>query len=92
MLPARGQILDDSTRQIYSVRTTHIYSESDILNGRYEFANPDTTINNFHSERTWFGDSIFFQFLDNVGSASQPLLWHTPLQIGVRPGKTIFDL
>ena len=32
-LSANAQILDDSTRQVYDARTTHLFSESDILNG-----------------------------------------------------------
>ncbi len=91
-VPAFAQILDDSTRQVYGVRTTGVYTESDILNGRYQFTTPDTSITNFHNERHWFADTAYHQFLDSYLSATQPLLWQMPRQIGVRPGKHVFDL
>src|SRR5690606_9318470 len=93
-LPFNGaaQILDDSTRQVYGIFSTGAYTEADILNGRTLSGRPDTSLYNFHNERTWFHDSAYYQFLDSYVSASQPLLWQMPWQIGERPGKHVFDL
>jgi hypothetical protein len=88
---AEAQIVDDTTRQIYSPTTTRIIYEQDFLRGQYRSHIVDTTLTNMHRERHWFRDTTFYQDLGNVGTAAQPVLWQFPARIGARLGKNIFD-
>nr|WP_245402578.1 putative porin [Pontibacter sp. E15-1] len=75
----------------YNPKTTLQLYEQDVLRGRYTEQPVDTLLNNLHNERYWYNDTAFYQHLGNVGTASQPMLYQVPDQIGVRLGKTIFD-
>ncbi|WP_347159261.1 putative porin [Pontibacter chitinilyticus] len=88
---AHAQIIDDSTKVIYSPKTTlHLY-ENDVLEGRYVEERIDTTIQNFQNERYWYHDTAYYQQLGNVGTAAQPLLYRLPGTIGIRFGRNAFD-
>ena len=88
---AAGQILDDSSRQVYSLKTVFIRTESEMAanNGRLE---TDTSLNGF-SEKLDFirKDGREFQNLGTFGSASRPLLYELPASIGRRNGMNAFD-
>ena len=86
-----AQILNDTTRSIYSPVTTRTYLENDFLRGNYNTRVVDTTLNNLNQTRNWFHDTTFQQDLGNIGTASQPLLWRYPSRIGARYGKNSFD-
>jgi hypothetical protein len=86
-----AQILDDTTRQIYSPATTRIIYEQDFLRGNYTSRMIDTTLTNIHRERHWYPDTAFYQDLGNVGTAAYPILWQFPQRIGARLGKNVFD-
>ncbi|WP_439882979.1 putative porin [Pontibacter sp. MBLB2868] len=88
---AFAQIIDDTTKVIYSPRTTLQLYEKDILEGILLRKRVDTTINNMHNERYWYNDTTYYQHLGNVGTAAQPLLFRMPEKIGVRLGKNVFD-
>ena len=90
-LRVQAQIVDDSTRQIYSPRTTRIIYEQDFLQGQYRSQIIDTTLTNMHRERFWYRDTTFYQDLGNIGTASHPVLWRFPNQIGARLGKRAFE-
>ena len=89
--PVAAQVIDDSTRVLYSPKTTLQLYEQDILQGRYLEQRVDTSIHNIYNERYWFHDTTFYQHLGNVGTAAQPLLFRMPHKIGVRYGKNAFD-
>jgi len=88
---AHAQIIDDSTKIIYSSKTTLQLFENDVLEGRYVEERIDTTIQNFNNERYWYHDTTYYQHLGNVGTAAQPLLFRAPDAIGVRLGRNAFD-
>ncbi|MDX5346370.1 MAG: putative porin, partial [Hymenobacteraceae bacterium] len=88
---AQAQIVDDSTRMIYSARTTRVLFEKEVLRGRQAELFVDTALTRMYQPRYWFGDSIYYQDLGNIGTASQPLLFEFPKEIGVRLGKNVFD-
>ncbi|MFD2515689.1 putative porin [Pontibacter locisalis] len=94
LLAGRGafaQIIDDTTKVIYSPRTTLQLFEKDVLEGILIRQRVDTSINNIQNERYWYNDTAYYQHLGNIGTAAQPLLFRMPIKIGVRLGKNVFD-
>ena len=87
----RAQILDDSTKVLYSARTTFVIREADVLRDTIPRRTVDTTLVRLPQMRYWFYDSTFQQDLGNVGTASRPLLWQANTQLGARLGRTVFD-
>ncbi len=85
------QILDDSTKLLYSVKTVRQRTEEAmVLNKGAEIG--DTSLNNF-SEK---GDFIYqgkkiYQNLGVFGTASRPLFYQLPDAIGLRNGMNMFD-
>lgn len=88
---AQSQIVDDTTKVLYSPKTTLQLYENDVLEGRYLLQRIDTSINNMQNERYWYKDTVHFQHLGNVGTASKPILFRAPDKIGARLGKNVFD-
>lgn len=88
---ATAQIIDDTTKVLYSPRTTLQLFEQDVLEGHYLEQRIDTSLQNMHNERYWYQDTAYYQHLGNVGTASQPLFYQMPEKIGARLGKNIFD-
>jgi hypothetical protein len=88
---AQSQIIDDTTRALYSPRTTLQLYENDVLEGRYLLQRIDTSIHNMHNERFWYHDTAYYQHLGNVGTAAKPILFRMPDKIGARLGKNVFD-
>lgn len=88
---AQSQIVDDTTKVLFSPKTTLQLYENDVLEGRYILQRIDTSINNMHNERFWYHDTVHFQHLGNVGTASKPILFRAPHKIGARLGKNVFD-
>ena len=86
-----AQILNDSTRTIYSPTTTRTFFENDFLRGNYETRVVDTTLNNLNQTRNWYHDTTFHQDLGNIGTAAKPLQFRFPTRIGARLGKNVFD-
>ena len=81
-----AQILDDSTKQIYSTKTVRYILEEDILNNRKTFYNPDTTLNNFHLYDFNYRSGLLYQDLGNIGTAIKPLFYEPFDQIGKQFG------
>ena len=88
---ATAQIIDDSTKVLYSPKTTLQLFERDVLEGRLLRSRIDTSITNMQNERFWYNDTAYYQHLGNVGTAAQPLFFQVPQKIGVRFGKNAFD-
>ncbi|MDX5480893.1 MAG: putative porin [Hymenobacteraceae bacterium] len=76
---------------LYGPRTTLQLYERDVLEGRLQRQRVDTLIHNMQDERFWYNDTAYYQHLGNLGTASQPLLYRMPQEIGVRLGKRVFD-
>lgn len=70
-----AQILDDSTKQVYGVKTVRYMLEDDILNNRKTFYNPDTSLTNFHLFDFSLQSGLLYQDLGNVGTAIKPLFF-----------------
>ncbi|WP_299699824.1 putative porin [uncultured Pontibacter sp.] len=87
----QAQIIDDTTKVLYSPRTTFQLYENDVLEGRYLLQRIDTSTQNMHNERFWYQDTAYFQHLGNVGTAAQPILFRMPDKIGARLGKPVFN-
>lgn len=88
---ATAQIIDDTTKVVFSPKTTLQLYERDVLEGRLQRSRVDTAISNMHNERFWYNDTAYFQHLGNVGTAAKPLFFRMPQQIGIRFGKNAFD-
>ncbi|MHC2992617.1 hypothetical protein OB13_13885 [Pontibacter sp. HJ8] len=88
---AAAQIIDDTTKVLYSPKTTLRLYENDVLEGRYLEQSIDTTIQNMHNERFWYHDTAYFQHLGNVGTAAKPILFRLPTKIGARSGRNAFN-
>ncbi len=88
---AQAQILNDSTVNIYSPKTTRVLQENDIFRGKYELQQVDTTLNNLQQIRNWYHDTTFYQDLGNLATPSKRLYFSLPTQIGARYGRSIFD-
>ncbi|SIT79313.1 putative porin [Pontibacter indicus] len=88
---AQSQIIDDTTKALYSPKTTLQLYENDVLEGRYILQRIDTSINNMQNERFWYQDTAHYQHLGNVGTAAKPILFRVPDKIGARLGKNVFD-
>jgi hypothetical protein len=81
-----GQILDDSTRQIYGPTTTRYFLEPDVrANRKYLYA-IDTAFLDFH--RYLYPARLDHRYTDlgNSGTALRPLYYEAPAQIGAQLG------
>ncbi|MBD1396254.1 hypothetical protein H9Q13_03670 [Pontibacter sp. JH31] len=88
---AVAQIIDDTTKVLYSPKTTLQLFENDVLEGRYLQQRIDTSVQNIHNERFWYHDTAYFQHLGNIGTAAKPILFRMPDKIGARLGKQAFS-
>ena len=88
---ADAQILDDTTKNVYGPRSTRYFLEKDVALGFDTLYLIDTSLTNIHllEEYTWKPNRII-QNLGNLGTASQPLYFELPTQIGRRLGIDIF--
>ena len=82
-----AQILDDSTKQIYGLKTTRFILEEDILNNRKTYYNPDSTVEGFHlSFDRNLRSGWLYQDLGLIGSAVKPLYFQPVEEIGKQLG------
>lgn len=90
-LPVLGQILDDSTAEIYSSRTVKFRTENQMVTGfGYQYA--DSSLNHFSQKGDFlYQESGWYQNLGVFGSASRPLFHRLPSAIGLRNGQNMFD-
>ena len=88
---AVAQIIDDTTKVLYSPKTTLQLFEKDVLEGRYSLQRIDTSVQNMHNERFWYHDTTYFQHLGNIGTSAKPILFRMPDKIGARLGKNVFS-
>ncbi|ALD20812.1 hypothetical protein AM218_05735 [Hymenobacter sp. DG25A] len=90
--PLHAQVLDDTTKVLYSPLTTKVIRERDVLRDITTGQTLDTTLLTFHNiRRYWLNDTTYQQDLGNLGTASRRLLWEQPTKLGARLGRTVFD-
>ncbi|WP_337042361.1 putative porin [Emticicia sp. 17c] len=85
-----AQILDDSTRQVYSLKTTRYILEEDILNNRKIYYNPDSTLEGFHLFNRSLKNGWFYQDLGNIGTAIKPLFFEPNQDVSTQLGFTTY--
>lgn len=86
-----SQILDDSTQQIYNIKTVVFFYEEDVLNNRKTVYNPDTTLENFHLFDFKLRSGNLYQDLGNFGTATKSVFYNPPTQIGRQLGISVFS-
>lgn len=85
-----AQILDDSTRQIYGLKTTRYILEEDILNNRKTYYNPDSTIDGFHLFDRNLKSGWLYQDLGLIGTAVKPLYFQPNEEVSKQLGFTTY--
>jgi hypothetical protein len=79
---SNAQILDDSTKQIYSLKTVKYILEDDILNNKKTLYNPDSLLEGFHLFNFIQREGNLYQHLGNDGTPLKSLFYQTPQQVG----------
>lgn len=88
---AQGQILDDTTKQLYGPRTTRFRTERDVFYNIDTLYRVDTTIRFFHQSADFnFSTPTVFMDLGNLGTALRPLFFSVPNRLGVQPGYSAY--
>ncbi|NIK72631.1 hypothetical protein FHS56_000117 [Thermonema lapsum] len=88
---AWAQILDDSTKQVYSTATTRFITEQDLVGDSVAWRALDTTLRTFHRYHPVRRQHYLLQDLGhNLGTACQPLFPQLPTQIGRRYGWDVY--
>lgn len=87
-----SQVLDDSTKQIYSNKTVEYFYENDVLRNIKRSFHPDSTLTDYHYGNPVRKSSWLYQDLGNVGTASQSILFEKDLEIGQQMGMDVFKL
>lgn len=86
-----GQILDDSTKQVYGASTTSFVLEEDI---RYQTENIhylDTLLDGFHQFTPTNVRQNLYQDLGGIGTALRPLYFEPSEQIGTTLGINVYQ-
>jgi len=86
---AWSQVLDDSTRQIYSNKTVEYFYENDVLRNIHRAYNPDSSLKTYHISSPLRKSGWLYQDLGNVGTASRPLLFEKNTEAGQQMGMDV---
>lgn len=86
-----GQITDDSTKQVYSAKTTKIIYERDIKNSKPKERHPDTTLYRIEQFTEMDISGHRYQDLGVNGTAMYPIFYPLQTQIGRRSGISAYD-
>ncbi len=89
---ASSQVLDDSTRQVYSNKTVEYFYENDILRNINRIYNPDSSLINYHITSPLRRSGWLYQDLGNVGTASRSLLFEKNTEAGQQMGMEVNGL
>jgi hypothetical protein len=89
---AKGQILDDSTKQVYGPETSRYYYEKDLRLSNDKTYAIDTLIGNLHhiTQPNRFQNQM--QDLGNLGTPARFLFYQPPSIIGAHSGYNVFDV
>lgn len=74
-LPGLAQVLDDTTRQIYSNATVEYIYEKDVLRNIQRYYHPDSSLKSYHYSSPLRKSGGIYQDLGNVGTSARPLLF-----------------
>ncbi|MBA4848876.1 putative porin [Emticicia sp. BO119] len=85
-----AQILDDSTKQVYGLKTTRYILEDDILNNRKTYYNPDSTLDGFHLFDRNLKSGWLYQDLGLIGTAVKPLFFQPNEEVSKQLGFTTY--
>ncbi|MEO9474519.1 MAG: putative porin [Cyclobacteriaceae bacterium] len=90
-LAVTAQIVDDSSKLVYSAKTTEIIYEYDVKNNFPKERHPDTTL--YKLENFMFSDKTehYYQDLGNNGTAVFPIFYPLQEGIGKTPGYMAYD-
>lgn len=86
-----SRIVDDTTKQVYGPTTSTYFFEEDVffnIDRKYVI---DTLIRDFHHYAPYFQSGYTLQDLGNIATASRPIFFEVPEQIGVTSGFTVYD-
>jgi hypothetical protein len=85
-----AQILDDSTKQVYGLKTTRFILEEDILNNRRTYYNPDSTLDGFHLFDRNLKSGWLYQDLGLIGTAVKPYYFQPNEEVSKQLGFTTY--
>ncbi len=83
--------IDDSTRVIYGPTTTRYFYESDVFNNRKKLNLLDTLMEGVQRYNFVQRNHNMLQDLGNLGTATRPIFYQEPEQLGVQPGFTAYQ-
>jgi hypothetical protein len=86
-----AQILDDSTKLIYGTHTTSYVLEDDVLNNKKGTNKLDSTLTGFHNYGDLYKGTTIYQNLGNLATATYPVYYQPPNQIGKTLGFNSFS-
>lgn len=91
--PRRGStIVDDSSKVIYSPKTTEFITADKVAKGLNKFETADTVLFDFHRRFDPIDNSNFLtQDLGNIGTGIRPMFFTLPQIIGASSGYTLYD-
>jgi hypothetical protein len=75
VVPGVAQVLDDTTRQVYSNATVEYIYERDVLRNIQRSYNPDSSLKYYHYSSPFRRSGGLFQDLGNVGTSARPFLF-----------------
>lgn len=81
-----AQILDDSTKQVYNLKTVKYLLEDDILNNKKKYYNPDSLLEGFHLFDFIQQGGNLYQILGNDGTPIRNFFYQAPQKIGRQIG------
>lgn len=88
----KSGLLDDSTKMVYGPKTSLYYYEKFVKNNTFKKLELDTSLTGFHNyepvANTWYK----YQDLGNLGTATRPVFYKVPVQIGRTSGFHAYDL
>lgn len=88
---AVGQITDDSTKRVYSAKTTQIIYEQDLKNNWERERHPDSTLYELEKFAELDTRGRKYQNLGNNGTALFPIFYPAPDQIGRTSGLNAYN-
>lgn len=87
-----AQVVDDSTKQVYSNKTVEYFFENDILKNISRTYHPDSTLSEYHYPNPVRKSGWLYQDLGNVGTASKPILFQKNIEVGQTMGMEVNQL
>lgn len=88
-----SQVIDDTTKQVYGPNTSRYYFEQDVFFNRAVLHPIDTSAINFHRNSSFIARyNNLYQDLGNIGTATRPIYYQAPAQVGMRSGFDAYDL